>query len=80
MLKIYDKIYINKTRLGGKLMVFTLITILFFVISFIMLMGLYLILVFTGIIRKKRLEKVIRYILINSVFITLIYVFQYLFI
>lgn len=79
MLKIYDKIYINKTRLGGKFMLFTLITILFFVVSFIMLMGLYLILVSTGIIRKKRLEKVSRYILINSVFITLIYVYQYLF-
>lgn len=60
-------------------MLFTLITILFFVVSFIMLMGLYLILVSTGIIRKKRLEKVSRYILINSVFITLIYVYQYLF-
>lgn len=60
-------------------MLFALTVVAVFILSFIVVMGLYLLLVKTKLIRKKRIEKLFRLMFIYSVFTTLVYIFQYMF-
>ncbi|MBF0710827.1 MULTISPECIES: hypothetical protein [unclassified Gemella] len=55
------------------------IAFLIFVVSFIILGATYMILISFNMIKKKRLEKVARLIAVYSLFVTLVYVFQYVF-
>lgn len=61
-------------------MAFVLSLFLVFLISFIAILGIYVLLVANKIIKKKRAEKILKLIAIYSVVITLIYIYQYFYI
>ncbi len=61
-------------------MAFVLSLFLVFLISFIAILGIYVLLVANKIIKKKRAEKILKLIAIYSAVITLIYIYQYLYI
>lgn len=60
-------------------MLLALSIIFIFIISFSLMMGIYILLVSKKLIKKKRVDKLTRLFLIYSLFITLVYVFQYKF-
>lgn len=61
-------------------MLFALSVILVFILSFAIIFGLYLLTVSLGVIKKKKIEKLLRLVLVYSIFITLVYVFKHLFV
>lgn len=61
-------------------MLFILSIIIIFLLSFFILLGCYLLLVIAGMLKKKKIEKIFRLIFIYSIFISLVYIFQYMFI
>ncbi len=54
--------------------------ILVFILSFFIIAAMYFLLVANKLVKKKRIEKIFRLALVYSLFIALVYAFQYLFI
>lgn len=61
-------------------MLFVLSILLVFILSFALITGGYILLVMTNLIKKKRAEKIILLNLTYSCFVTLVYIFQHMFI
>lgn len=75
----YDRINIIKLKNGGY-MKFILSIILVFLISFIVMTLIYVLLIKFNFIKKKKIEKVFRLVFVYAIFITLVYIYQYIFI
>ncbi|KXB58744.1 hypothetical protein HMPREF1871_00233 [Gemelliphila asaccharolytica] len=75
----YDRINIIKLKNGGY-MKFILSIILVFLISFIVMTSIYVLLIKFNFIKKKKIEKVFRLVFVYTIFITLVYIYQYIFI
>lgn len=61
-------------------MKFILSIILVFLISFIVMTSIYVLLIKFNFIKKKKIEKVFRLVFVYTIFITLVYIYQYIFI
>ncbi len=61
-------------------MKFILSIILVFLISFIVMTSIYVLLIKFNFIKKKKIEKVFRLVFVYAIFITLVYIYQYIFI
>lgn len=61
-------------------MKFILSIILVFLISFIVMTLIYVLLIKFNFIKKKKIEKVFRLVFVYAIFITLVYIYQYIFI
>lgn len=61
-------------------MKFILSIMLVFLISFIVMTSIYVLLIKFNFIKKKKIEKVFRLVFVYAIFITLVYIYQYIFI